>query len=79
MWMGKQRGFSELGYWRMIKVHSEYTLRRLMEEHPEWADLPIVVYREEGGYDWVGSSGDVYDATTEEDGDVYEVLVFTNN
>jgi hypothetical protein len=37
------------------------TLRQLLERHPEWADLPIVVYTSSGHYDWVGCSGMVYE------------------
>jgi hypothetical protein len=32
------------------------TLKTLLERHPEWADLPIVVYCPDGHYDWVGDS-----------------------
>ena len=31
------------------------TPREIVEQHPEWADLPIVVPSEDGGYDFVGS------------------------
>jgi len=57
------------------------TLRSLIEEHPEWADLPLVVYREDGEYDWVGCSGAVYDHNPADDGieDAQHVLVFAGN
>lgn len=32
------------------------TLKILLERHPDWADLPIVVYSPDGRYDWVGES-----------------------
>ena len=32
------------------------TLRKLLEEHPEWADLPIAIGREDGAPDYVGDS-----------------------
>lgn len=65
---------------QLIKVHKEYTLRSLLEEHPEWADLPIVVYNPDGSCDWVGSSGTVYDGEiTDVDGEEYHVLTFAGN
>ena len=59
---------------------AETTLRSLLEEHPEWADLPIVVYQPDGSCDWVGFSGTVYPGTIEDevDGEV-EVLTFAGN
>jgi len=54
---------------------ADVTLRTLMKEHPEWADLPIAVYREDGSYDYVGGSGAVYHTEDGED----EILVFTGN
>jgi hypothetical protein len=53
------------------------TLRMLMEKHPEIADLPIVVYCEDGHYDWVGAAGAVYVGDDPEDGE--KVLVFSSN
>jgi hypothetical protein len=32
------------------------TLKILLERHPEWADLPLVVYCPDGHYDWVGEA-----------------------
>jgi hypothetical protein len=45
------------------------TLRELIEAHPEWADLPIVVFRFPGSFDWLGyataSVGVIIDADQE--------------
>ena len=35
------------------------TLKSLIEEHPEWADLPITVYCSDGLLDYLGASGTV--------------------
>lgn len=52
------------------------TLATLIEKYPQWKDLPIVVFCSDGGYDYIGKSGLVYeDACTEEE----SVLVFTGN
>lgn len=51
------------------------TLKTLLEKHPEWADLPIVVYQSEGRYDYVGAAGLVYEDEDEEG----KVLVFAPN
>lgn len=40
------------------------TLNDIIKKHPEYADLPVVIYREDGEYDWVGASGSVYDGKT---------------
>lgn len=65
------------------------TLKVLLERHPEWGDLPLVVYTPSGRVDWVGESsmgdsgaGGVYVSETPEDGEdgeMVEVLVFTPN
>jgi hypothetical protein len=65
------------------------SLRRLIAEHPEWADLPLVVYREDGDYDFVGTldgAASVYptDLTTARSDDdptptLLRVLVFAAN
>lgn len=36
------------------------TLRTLLEQHPEWADLPIGVALSDGNVDIVGWGGSVY-------------------
>jgi hypothetical protein len=41
-------------------VSGPITLRQLLEQHPEWADLPLVALSPEGVYDWIGCSGLVY-------------------
>jgi hypothetical protein len=56
-------------------MESPVTLRKLMEKHPEVADLPMVVYCPDGHYDWVGAAGGVYVSETEGG----KVLVFTAN
>jgi hypothetical protein len=62
------------------------TLRTLIEKHPEWANLPIVVYRTDGSYDFIGCSGSIYTGEcTEEDKianpeiKTESVLVFSGN
>lgn len=35
------------------------TLREIIKDHPDWADLPVVVYNGDG-YEWIGCSGMVY-------------------
>ena len=36
------------------------TLRTLLEEHPEWADLPLAVFNPDGNVDFIGWAGSVY-------------------
>lgn len=36
------------------------TLRDIVETHPEWLDLPVVVYQSDGTYDWLDGSAAVY-------------------
>ena len=50
------------------------TLKKLLEEHPDWADLPIGVVRSDGYVDFVGDSGYVYcvDHCDDEEADVEE-------
>ena len=38
------------------------TPRQLLSQHPEWADLPMAVYRSDGGLDYVGAAGSVYES-----------------
>lgn len=52
------------------------TLKSLLEKHPEWANLPIVVSREDGNIDYIGASGLVFELTTD---DNEKVLVFSGN
>jgi len=61
------------------------TLKILLEEHPEWADMQIVVAPGNGYYDYAGGSASIY-VDTQDDEDVeYEewenepVLVFAAN
>jgi len=59
------------------------TLRELMEQHPEMADLPIVVYSSDGSYHYIGGSGMFYkheDRTEEQaEGEGTPVLVMAPN
>lgn len=60
------------------------TLRSLMQEHPEWADLPIVVYKPDGTHDYVGGAGNVYEFDPKKEGcegvdGCERVLVFAAN
>ncbi len=66
------------------------TLKSLLAEHPEWGDLPIVVYTPDGRYDWLGGAAGVYtDDTPTNDEDLdkdvskvsewTKVLVFSAN
>jgi len=40
---------------------SSITLNDLIKKHPEYADLPVVIYCKDGSLDWVGGAGRVYD------------------
>ena len=56
------------------------TLKELLDANPDWADLPIVVYREDGTYDYVGGAGSAYrHKETTEDGESIDVVVFAGN
>lgn len=67
------------------------TLRQLIEEHPEWADLPIGVYQTDGSHHMLGELGTAYvygdDLSEEEIRDITEelghppetILVFAGN
>ena len=71
------------------------TLREIIEEHPEWLDIPVGIYTDmdypDGmGYDMVGERGSVYlhdpaDDDEDEDGEETEgeyygpVVVFSGN
>jgi hypothetical protein len=53
------------------------TLRDFIDEHPDWLDYDMVVYRSDGGYDYVGAAGAVY---LSEDPDTnIPVVVFSAN
>ncbi len=54
------------------------TLREMIEQHPEWADLDIVVYSVDGDYEYVGASASVYEDIDRDDesGNAPKVLVF---
>jgi hypothetical protein len=50
------------------------TLKQLLLDHPEWGDLEVVVYNDDG-YDYVGDSGTAY----VDDSVAPPVLVFAGN
>jgi len=54
------------------------TLRELIEQHPEWADLPIAVYRTDGSLDYIDASGTAYVGEDWPD-DVEDVVEGTGN
>lgn len=54
------------------------TVKEILEKHPEWADLPIVVQNNNGDFDYVGASGSVYSVCDPEEKNL-RVLVFTGN
>jgi hypothetical protein len=61
-------------------MEAPVTLRQLLEQHPEWADLPMVIARGDGDVDWVGAAGMVYPGLCEEsDTTTTTVLVFAPN
>ena len=45
------------------------TLKTLLADHPEWADLPITVYEPDGHLATVGGDGSVYLSELEDDVD----------
>ena len=40
---------------------AQTTLNDLIKKHPEYADLPVVIYRKDGGYEWLGGTGRSYE------------------
>lgn len=70
-----------------MSISGPITLRQLLEQHPEWADLPMVVYTGHG-YEYVGCSGSVYKGEDYDDHGLdvedplnksTDVLVFSGN
>lgn len=57
------------------------TLKEMIEQNPEWADLDVVVYSPDGEYHYVGASGSVYvdDQDEGDDAPNIPVLVFSAN
>ena len=51
------------------------TLEKLYKENPEWRDLPIAIYRNDGSYDYIGAGGVIYESEDEEG----KILVFAGN
>ena len=62
-------------------MDEDVTLATLLRDHPEWADLPLVIYSDDGEYHFVGASGSVYVDNDEdnEDDENTPVLVFAGN
>ena len=52
------------------------TLKSLLEQHPEWADVPIAIYQSDGSVVYVGGAGSVYEMGMEVN---EKVLIFTGN
>lgn len=63
----------------------EMTLRELIEQHPEWADLPIAVLSVCGDLDYIDCSGSVFvgedfaDDVEAIEGQGDPVLIFAGN
>lgn len=57
------------------EMSKKTTLSELLKRHPEWADLPIVIYTEDEEYHFVGCSGSVYEDEDEDE----KILVFSGN
>lgn len=47
-------------------MQAPVTLKKLLEDHPEWSDPPLTVYRDDKTVHWVGASGDVYTGEPDE-------------
>jgi len=73
---------SKLGY-SLLLDYTMLTIRELLATHPDWIDLPIAVYRPDGGYDFVGDAADAYVhedfSFGESDAGTFSVLVFAPN
>ena len=48
-----------------------YTLRKIMLEHPEWADLPLTICKEDGELDYIGDEYEKGGFREGEDGGEY--------
>lgn len=62
------------------------TLRQILAENPEWADLPVGIMDVVGNVDFVGDSGMVFMSEHNDDPnasvdakDSYKILVFSGN
>ena len=64
------------------------TLKDILKEHPEWGDLPVAIYCNDGTYEMEGESATVYKAHTRDDPEsdpescppgTYPVVVFAGN
>ena len=53
------------------------TLKEILAEHPEWADLPVAVYRVDGEHELVGESATVYEYEDEETKEKF--VIFAGN
>jgi len=56
------------------------TIKELLDNNPEYADLQIVLYNPSGEYDFLGDSAMCYpDELTVETWETVKVLVFSNH
>lgn len=62
-------------------MNEPQTLKTLLAAHPDWGDLPLVIYTPDGFYDWVGGAGAVYQshAKPHPKAEAVPVLVFAPN
>ena len=55
------------------------TLKEMIEQNPEWADLDVVLYTDSGDYEYVGAQAGVYTDTDHAETPPRSVLVFSAN
>ena len=55
------------------------TLKEMIEQHPEWADLDVVLYTDSGDYEYVGASAGAYIDRDHAESPPHPVLVFSAN
>lgn len=58
-------------------MDEDVTLATLLRDHPEWADLPLVVLGKMGVYEYIDGSASAYTDFDEDEN--IDVLVFTGN
>lgn len=58
-------------------MDEDITLATLLRDHPEWANLPLVVMNGEGLYEYIGASASVYTDFDEDEN--INVLVISGN
>jgi hypothetical protein len=62
----------------MADEDNSMTLQALITQHPEWLGHTLVIYHEDGHYDYIGAAGLVYEVDEEEEGTTGEPI-FTGN